>query len=66
MDNEWIEFPRLNRKANTWPDDPEAMVILRFRNGHVTKPAPIKSWRWWRLPKQDRPLPSDPVAWRKA
>lgn len=51
--------------AKTWPTDPEKLVIVRFRNGHVTQPAPAKNWRWWRHPGQMEPCPYDVVAWRE-
>lgn len=64
-EKQWIEHPRLYRTAKTWPTDPETVVQVKWRNGHVTRPAPVRTWRWWRFPGQIEPLPSDIVAWRE-
>jgi len=63
--SEWIDFPRLYRTPNTFPADKNLTVIVRFRNGHVTQPAPVKNWRWWRHSRQVEPCPFDVVAWRE-
>lgn len=61
----WIEFPKLYR-TKAYPAAKDMVVSVRFRNGHVTRPEPVKNWRWWRHPGQTEACPFDIVAWREA
>ena len=46
------------------PTDPQAAVIIRFRNAQEAGPAPAGNWRWplWSIGETDW----DIVAWRPA